>query len=404
MSDFTIKSVAGIRNTLAAERLHNVPSRDLAAVDLVSALNVDIDDSGQVARRVGQTLGRANVAHSIWSNADQSICLFVDGTSLKRLMSVGGAVVTLATGLTAGLRMAYVEVNGKTYFSNGAQSGVIDGSVRSWGMAATGAPAVAAIAGTLEAGQYLAAYTLIRRDGQESGCTLPAKITLTAGQGVRFTWPAVTDADVDEVALWLSTPDGMVLYQAAVVPAAALTYDATGPAFALPLATQWLDAPPAGQCLAVHNGRIFIGAGAFVYATNALGFEHCDLRDYLALDGSAVRFIQGTTSGLYIGTAQAVYFVSGERLEAYALRVVSNAPAVIGSVVTANGAAVTGTEALSGVEVVLFTTADGVFMGLPDGTVANLTQERYRFAPGAEGCAVFRDEATRHQYLLVLPD
>lgn len=403
MSDFTIQAVAGIRNTLTPERLHNVPTRKVPAVDLVEARNVDIDDSFAVARRGGQTLESASIAHSLWANADQSMCLFVEGTSLKRLMSVGGAVVTLALGLTSGQRMAFVEVNDRIYFSNGAQTGVVDGSVRSWGMAATEAPAVSAIAGLLGAGVYQAAYTHLRRDGQESGCALAAQITLADGAGLRFTWNLPDDADVDQVALYLSEPNGMVMYQAGVYPVAALAADVIGPSLALPLATQWLDAPPAGQCLALHNGRIFIGAGAFVFGTAALDFEHCDLRDYLALDGSAVRFLAGVTGGLFIGTAQAVYFASGERLESYTLRKVSTAPAVIGSVVTANGAVVTGNAELSPHEVVLFTTAEGVFLGLPDGSVQNLTQERYRFAPGAEGAAVFREEATRHQYLLVLP-
>lgn len=403
MSDFTIQAVAGIRNTLTSERLHNVPTRKAPAVDLVEARNVDIDDSFAVSRRAGQTLEAAHFAHSLWANADQTICLFVEDQTLKRLMGVGGPVVTLAQGLASGRRMAYVAVNDRVYFSNGAQTGVIDGSVRSWGMAATEAPAVSAIAGLLGAGVYQAAYTHLRRDGQESGCALAAQITLAEGAGVRFTWNVPDDADVDQVALYLSEPNGMVMYQAGVYPVAALAADVTGPALALPLATQWLDAPPAGQCLALHNGRIFIGAGAFVFATAALDFEHCDLRDYLALDGSAVRFIVGVTGGLFIGTAQAVYFASGERLESYTLRKVSTGAAVTGSVVTANGAVVTGNAELSAQEVVLFTTDEGVLMGLPDGSVQNLTQERYRFAPGAEGAAVFREEPTRHQYLLVLP-
>lgn len=403
MSDFTIQAVAGIRNTLTSERLHNVPTRKVPAVDLVEARNVDIDDSFAVSRRAGQTLESAHFAHSLWANADQTICLFVEDQSLKRLMGIGGPVVTLAQGLTSGRRMAYVAVNDRVYFSNGVQTGVIDGSVRSWGMAATEAPAVSAIAGLLGAGVYQAAYTHLRRDGQESGSALPAQITLAEGAGVRFTWNVPDDADVDQVALYLSEPNGMVMYQAGIYPVGALSADVTGPALALPLATQWLDAPPAGQCLALHNGRIFIGAGAFVFGTAALDFEHCDLRDYLALDGSAVRFIVGVTGGLFIGTAQAVYFASGERLESYTLRKVSTGSAVTGSVVTANGAVVTGNPELSAQEVVLFTTDEGVLMGLPDGSVQNLTQERYRFAPGDEGAAVFREEATRHQYLLVLP-
>lgn len=400
MSEVTLTRFAGIRNTLPPERIQSVPDKSNAAVDLTAALNIDLDDSGQVARRAGQTLKRAGAAHSLWAaGAD---CLFVAGTELKRLLPDFSAV-TLATGLAADASACYVAVNGRIYWSNGAQSGVIDGANRSWGMPIPALAGAMPIAGQMEAGTYQAALTHLRRDGQESGAGLPLQFTLADGQGVRLAWPAPADPDITGVALYLSEPNGMVLYHAGDAAAGALAADVTGPALARPLDTQWLDAPPPGQCLAYHNGRILIAAGEYLYGSAALGYEYCDLRDYLALDGTRIGFVQGVRHGIYLGTAQAVYFAAGDRLDELTLKTVVAAPCVPGSALLADGMAVTGNRELAGREVALFATGAGICLGMDDGSVVNLTQERYQFSARGPGAAHFRDSAQLKQYLLFTP-
>ena len=401
MAGPTFTAFAGLCNTLAPERLKNLPTPNEPAVDLSQALNVDIDDSGQLARRAGQTLKHAGAAHSLWSTPDE--CLFVTGRQLRRLRPDFTSEV-LAQGLSEGAAVSYLAVNQRVYWTNGRQTGVVDGLVRSWGITAAEPPFAQILAGgQFAAGQYQAATTLIRRDGQEGGCGLPALFTLQAGQGVRINWPAPDEPGIDEVAVYLSEPDGMVLYQAGVFPAAQGSADITQARLALPLNTQWLDAPPPGQCLALHNGRILIGAGDVVYGTTALGYEYVDLRDFLAIDGAPVTLLLSVAGGLFIGTTKAVYFAAGRRLEDYELVLVVNAPGVPGTGQLVDGFDATANAALAGKPVALFTTGAGVFLGLPDGSVQNLTQARFQFDAAAQGAALFRHDTAQRQYLLFMP-
>lgn len=397
MADITFPAFAGINNVLPAERIRALPTKTNATCELVAAVNVDIDDSGQVRRRAGQTLRAAGAAHSLWASKD--VCLFMAGDTLNRL-NADMSVTPLAAGLTADAPASYVEVNGRVYWSNGVQTGIVAGGVnRTWGMTASDSPQVAAITGSLAAGKYQAAITYIRDDGQESGAGMTSTITLTEGQGVRFAWAAPADPDVVEVALYLSEPNGMVLYEAGTAPVGAGTADALDPALALPLNSQWCDKPPAGAHLAYHNGRIFIAEGAFVFGTAALGYEGCDLRDYLALDGSPIGFLAGVAGGLYIGTEKAVYFAAGDRLENFTRKTVIESPCVPGSAVLADAMAVTGNREAAGRQCVLFATAAGVCMGMEDGSTVALTADHYRFAVGTSGAAAFRDDGLA-QYLL----
>jgi hypothetical protein len=74
MKPAAFTSFAGVRNTLEAERLHVMPTRDNATTDLVEAVNVDIDNSGQVARRSGIAVVNAGACHSLWSGASRCSC------------------------------------------------------------------------------------------------------------------------------------------------------------------------------------------------------------------------------------------------------------------------------------------------------------------------------------------
>jgi hypothetical protein len=397
MADVTFPAFAGINNVLPAERIHSLPTKDNPTCDLAAAVNVDIDNSGQVSRRAGQTLRLPGAAHSIWSQGEN--CLFAAGGQLRRLHA--DFTSTALADLSTAAPVCYVSVNGRIYWSNGTDTGIVAGNTsRSWGMVAADTPQVTAIAGSLTAGKYQAAITYIRDDGQESGAGMTSTITLTEGQGVRFAWAAPVDPDVVEVALYLSEPNGMVLYEAGTAPVGAGTADALDPALALPLNSQWCDKPPAGSHLAYHNGRIYIADGAFVFGTTALGYEHTDLRDYLALDNTPIAFLAGVAGGLYIGTAKAVYFASGDRLESFTRKTVTESPAVAGSAVLAEGFAASGRAELSGRQVVLFATASGVYMGMEDGSVTALTSGRYNPPALVAGAGLFRDGATIKQYAL----
>jgi hypothetical protein len=393
----------GIRNTLAGERL-GLAVKQAGGIDqrmdLVDAVNIDLDDSGRAARRAGQTTRVAGAAHSLW--AEDGLCFFVQDGQLKQLHP--DFTTTGLRGGMGGNTVHYIAVNGRVYWTDGVQTGaIVAGQAQSWGMpAALYQPQAHLVAGALVAGTYLYAMTYLRDDGQESGTGTAERIDVPDGGGLQFAWPAPTDPHVAEVALYVSTPNGETLYQALVADAAADSATFTGGSLALPLNSQWCDAPPAGQALAYHRGRIYIAQGAFLYATTALGYSYVDLRDYLAVDDSPIGFVLGVEHGLYVGTERATYFLKGDNLAEMTLTCVVDGFGVAGSALLVDGFAATGDAKLAGSQCAMFATGLGICLGTPSGDVVNLTFDRYRSNMARIGSAVLKVSDTTSQYLLTL--
>lgn len=396
----TFTAYAGIRNTLPPERLHVMPDRDNPTTDLVAAVNVDLDNSGMPTRRAGTSLVRAGAAHSLWAQGD--MCIFATGTSLRRLYPDYSSEV-LATGLTASAPVSYVEVNGRIYWGNGHESGVIaEGASRSWGMDIPDPPGVSVVGGQLTPGQYQVVVTHVRDDSQESGAGMPSVITLAADGGLRVTWQAPSDPAIEQARVYLSTPNGTVMYLADECPIDDLYTEIASCAYAVPLNTRWQDKPPAGHALAYANGRVYIAVGSFIFGTTELGYEYVDLRDYLSLDGTRVRVLAGLEGGLFAATDNAAYFLRGKVFADMEMTIVATKRGVEGSLVYVDGERSTGLKELAGKRCAVFATGDGVLLGLPDGSVMNLTQERYRFDSTPTGAAGFHDNEQLNSYLLFL--
>lgn len=400
MNTIEIRRFAGINNLDALERLVGVPSRDVPAVDLADAVNVDLDDSGRISRRAGQTLMLGGPAHSLWSNGD--LCLFVQDGMMFRLYP-DMSTEPVAAGLSDS-PLAYAQVNNRIYHADGEFAAVFDeGRVRSWGIPLSLTDVAASITGgTLPAGVYQFAMTVLRADGQESGCGLAARLDLPDGAGITFSWTPPRDPELTQVALYLTQPDGQTLMQAAIVDAGLGAFTYVGGERSLPLATQWLDAPPPASVLALYRGRLYLAVGAFLYATAPLSYEHCDLRDFRAFDGSAIRVLCPVEGGLFVATDSATYFLSGASFADNALVKKLDAGGIRGSAITADGSIVTGRTELAGQVVALFATTEGIVLGLPDGSLQHLTRERFAYTARGEGAALFRATGAT-QYLLALP-
>lgn len=397
MKDVEIHSFAGINNVDAPERVNSYPTKDHPMVDLVEAVNVDIDETGRIVRRAGITMLVPGSAHSLWSNGQ--VCLYVSEGVLYQLDEDFNS--TAIAGGLEDLPMAYVEIGDRIYHSNGDTAAVLDnGAVRSWGIPINLTDVQArAAGGNMQAGFYLVAMTLVRGDGQESGCGLAHRVDLQDNGGIAFSWAVPDDLSITQANLYVTQPNSETLMLAATVDVELGSYLYTGGQRALPLATQWLDAPPVGEVLASFKGRIYIGSGSFVYVTAPLSYEHCDLRDFFSIDGTAVRVIAPVEGGLFVGTENGIYFVAGASFKDNALVKKMDARVIPGTTVLADGAAVTGRKELSGMQVVLFTTTEGIVLGMSDGSLTNLTFERYDLEASDRGAAVFREDPAI-QYLV----
>lgn len=387
MNPIKIGAFSGINNKLDAERIKTTASRDDASVDLVAAVNVDIDNSKRLSRRNGTTLKVAGASHSLWSNG--ALALFVSAGSMF-VMQSGFALTEVAAGLSPA-QMSYADVNGMIYHSNAEVTGVVDGGhVRAWGMDINDIHVRAiATTGNMEPGIYLYAATFVDADGRESGTGMAQRLDLTFGGAMDFNWSVPDQPNVMQINLYISQANGEVMYLAATREIEDATFSYVGGERVLPLATQWMDAPPAGQVLCHYRGRIYIGSADALYATAPLSYEHCDMRDYVAFDGSTINVVAAVDSGLFVGTEKGVYYLNGAAFGDNTMVRKMASGAIRGSLVYADGQDVTGNPAMSGSIVALFATQDGIVMGSPDGSMVNLTTERFEMPEGQGGAAIF---------------
>jgi hypothetical protein len=138
-SDFTIdtiqlinsekKQVALLRGTTGLNakvdpaRVTYDPKRGV--MDLVQAINVQVDDSFAVSRRKGFSLLQAGQFHSLFCAS--SHCLVIqEHASVAALYRVNDdlTLTGIRSGLTKGRHMAFHSLNGLVYYSNGIESGI----------------------------------------------------------------------------------------------------------------------------------------------------------------------------------------------------------------------------------------------------------------------------------------
>lgn len=113
---------SGLKNTVSRERL--------LQTELERAVNVDLDDTGQIRRRRGYTRVIAEPFHSLRTIAGKTFG--VRSGTLGRVLSDYSFISLTAVGDTA---LAYTSVNEDVYFCNQAASGVVgqDDTVSAWG-------------------------------------------------------------------------------------------------------------------------------------------------------------------------------------------------------------------------------------------------------------------------------
>lgn len=114
--EITFQNFKGINNVTDAN--------NLTIEELSEAENMDIDNEGKVKRRNGYTriFTPSDKMHSLWSN--DRICLFVDGTTLKRLWADYSST-TIRTNV-GNQPMSFVDVNENVYYSNATANGYVD--------------------------------------------------------------------------------------------------------------------------------------------------------------------------------------------------------------------------------------------------------------------------------------
>ena len=143
-----------------------------------SAINVDIDNSGNIRNRPLYKKIYTGDCHSTYKR------YFVEEGDLKYL-NADNTATTIKAGV-GDEPISFTSIAGRIYFSNGVVSGgIVHGNYNGWGLARPPfqPTATARTSGNMFAGDYQIAITWLRK-GEESGAILASRITIPDGGGV----------------------------------------------------------------------------------------------------------------------------------------------------------------------------------------------------------------------------
>ena len=165
-----------------------------------------------------------------------------------------------------------------------------------------------------------------------------------------------------------------------------------------------LGAPPLATQLAYFNGRIYLASGRQVWATELYIYKFVDKTKNHWTFEADVTMIGVVTDGIYVGTTEGVYFVSGAYGEAKRTRVMDS-PCIPGSMVyfpgeLGNPPQVGLNQDTKAQVSILFLTNAGYCGGTDSGVCYNYSEDKYVFPDAKEAVAGFRRQDGINQYLI----
>lgn len=300
MKPIVLNAATGVRNDIPLERY--------GKGNLSVGVNIDIDETGAITRRLGFQTVIHGAAHSLWSDNTYA-AFFVQNNKLLSLDV--NLNPTQVRDNVMGERVSYASLDTTVYWSDGVEAGVVrNGASHQWGVTPPSSPTVSTTTGTLAAGTYGVTTTFLRADGHESGAPACTWHELAAPGGLSITIPATTNPDVIGVSVYMTAVNGTVPYLIQTTSQSTVTVSAT-PDFGVPIRTQFMSAAPAGQLVAIYNGRAYVAQDNYLIYSEPFEYELFDLRNNFITFPSRVTMVAPVKGGIYIGTTEKIMFLDG---------------------------------------------------------------------------------------------
>ena len=303
----------GLNNRLPDFALH----KDKVGDYLRDAINVDVTDSGHLVRRKALSLVQALTgAHSLFGEY-----LVIDSAIYRITLPTYSQ--TLVKTLTSNAKMAWHELNGDLYYSNGTDTGRIDasGNLTPWGLPLPAEPTVATLPGGLPAGYYQVAVSYARYSGgtavanllEEGGVSPSNNYELTSDGALRVTLPAAT-VGATHINVYVSTQNGSIPMLQAVVPVGTATVDVTVLTMGRDAVQRFEEPLPAGHRVFSFNGRLCCLSGDTLYYGLPYKPGYYDSVAGRIQFPATVSVAIGNQSGIYVA-ADKTYFIAGADLD-----------------------------------------------------------------------------------------
>ncbi len=407
-----IAKFRGLRNRTSPERMK--PG------DLLTATDIDIDDTGAALSRRGYVIKNVASCHSLF--ATNTVTLVVSGGFLNIVED--DYSFTPLQPLVSNAPVSYDSIADVIYYSNGTDKGrVIRRAWSCWGVdAPIGQPVASAGVGNLAPGRYLYAVTFVRNDGHESGTPLSGTVELTAQGGIDF--GAIAASPNPEVVgkyLYISLADGETLYRVDYIPNTQTTYSYRGAGLDLgpPLVTQHAGPPPADAGIVrLFNGIAYAVVNDVVYYSDPYNY------DLFRLDTSFLRFpgpvanFESVNNGLYVSTEDVAgedaesngttYFLGGKRPDKFESSVVFDYGSIVRTSVKTDAAYFKGAPNADSEApeqsnpAVVWYTRHGIVVGFDGGAVMNLTEGTYSLPDAQLGAGFIKLDRGFAQYVASL--
>jgi hypothetical protein len=161
-----------------------------------------------------------------------------------------------------------------------------------------------------------------------------------------------------------------------------------------------LGPPPLAEHLTLHNGRIYLATKNIIWATELYLYDYVDkTRNFMQFESDVTGLI-AVDDGIYVGTADAVWFLTGGF---GSMRRVAMTPQgmVARSAVEVPADALALQQPTAG-HAVMFMSRSDVCIGLAGGVCYTVTQGKFLLPEASSGAAMYRKQDGLNQYVGVL--
>lgn len=360
-----------------------------ASETLRDAVNVDLTKLGHPIRREGYQLHRSGFTHSLWSHPaiDYGVCVH-DGY-LSRV-TADGDVIPLQE-VQAYRPVTYAYVNGHVYWSNDSEKGAVSsGWAGHWGLPEPPQPEYALIPGSLAEGRYAVVTVWVDQFGEEYGASKPSVITTDGQSSISVASPQDWPDPADKLRVFVSQPDGEVLYEGGESLAPGMTVDIHPSVLGRgrELETEELKTVKPCSIVRYFNGRLYMARNDTVTFTEPLRYSLTRPAQGIYMFSSKVTLLEPSLDGLYVGTDEGIVFIAGS--DPYDIRQtnVSRHAPVPRAVTTVPGEFMGADQA----EVPAWWGIDGALVaGLPGGNLQQLSKDRIATPNFGIGAMMYRE-------------
>lgn len=368
-----------------------------------TAMNVDIDRSGQAAVRDGFTrvLTGADY-HSTWYAVQRSWLLAGKGSTLVRVDPLTATETTLIN-VGSASPFSYTEYNGNLYVV--CSTGLYyvpssSSSVRRCGAPQPAAPSATPSAnGGLAPGKYAVSISLTDDLWEESPTSSEVFVDLPTGGGIQLSsLPIVAGYRVN---IYVTPANGDILYHYASPPASFATHLVSANPSGAQSTTQFLTPFRGGRFVRWHNGRLYVVNGDTLSYSDAFR-PHLTRTDtnFVQFSGN-ISFVEPVAGGIFVGDERGVWFLEGGDPTKFSQRRVSTCRAVPGTSLVVPNEHFDQKVVNTTLPVAVWLCTSGYAVGTAEGAIFEVNADIIRVPLATRGSSAFAIRNGRKQVLTV---